>query len=338
MHQQLTRHPEYRTRFGDRVQRAFFNEGPLTTANAQGLLDSRSIQISQAIIAESARWGDQHNEPPLTWNTWSTEVDWLRDFFLAQRGDIVLDQLRSRGLYPNVLLDAPSFSQHGGVIPAGYQLAITNHETAGTIYYTLDGSDPRSMGGDVAGAAVPYAGEISLAASTTVKARLRRGAVWSALVEADFLVGVVANSTNTRVTELNYNPHAAFPQFGELNVDNEQFEFIELVNFSQTDTVDLKNSSFAAGIDFSFDHFTPLSPGERILVVRDVAAFESRYGSGLPIAGIFQNDTGLSNSGETIKLDDATGSTIVEFTYDDRGDWPTRADGPGARSSCEMRH
>ena len=330
LHQQLTRHPEYRTRFGDRVQRAFFNEGPLTTANAQGLLDSRSIQISQAIIAESARWGDQHNEPPLTWNTWSTEVDWLRDFFLAQRSDIVLDQLRSRGLYPNVLLDAPSFSQHGGVIPAGYQLAITNHETAGTIYYTLDGSDPRSMGGDVAGAAVPYAGEISLVASTTVKARLRRGAVWSALVEADFLVGVVANSTNTRVTELNYNPHAAFPQFGELNVDNERFEFIELVNFSQTDTVDLKNSSFAAGIDFSFDHFTPLSPGERILVVRDVAAFESRYGSGLPIAGIFQNDTGLSNSGETIRLDDATGSTIVEFTYDDRGDWPTRADGPGS--------
>ena len=64
---------------------------------------------------------------------------------------------------------------------------------------------------------------------------------------------------------------------------------------------------------------SPLAPGERISVVRDVAAFESRYGTGHRSRAIFQNDTGLSNSGETIKLDDATGSTILEFTYDDGG-------------------
>ncbi|MBN1852819.1 MAG: CotH kinase family protein, partial [Pirellulales bacterium] len=133
LHQQLMAHPEYLSRFADRVQRYFFNGGLMTTAGAQALLDSRSLQIDQAIIAESARWGDQHNEPPLTWDTWQTEVDWLRNTFLSQRSAIVLNQLRADGLYPSGQLDAPSFSQHGGSVPSGFQLGIVNHESTGTV-------------------------------------------------------------------------------------------------------------------------------------------------------------------------------------------------------------
>ena len=51
LHQQLMAHPEYRVRFADRVQRYFFNDGLMTPTGAQALLDSRSAQIDQAIIA-----------------------------------------------------------------------------------------------------------------------------------------------------------------------------------------------------------------------------------------------------------------------------------------------
>jgi hypothetical protein len=65
-------------------------------------------------------------------------------------------------------------------------------------------------------------------------------------------------------------------------------------------------------------------------VVSDVAAFQSRYGTGHSIAGSFENGTNLSNSGELIELVDAGGQLIQSFTYDDSGDWPERPDGNGS--------
>ena len=38
----------------------------------------------------------------------------------------------------------------------------------------------------------------------------------------------------------------------------------------------------------------------------------------------------LDNGGEQIKIDDADGSTIVQFTYQDQHPWPAAADGQGA--------
>ena len=44
---------------------------------------------------------------------------------------------------------------------------------------------------------------------------------------------------------------------------------------------------------------------------------------------MFASGSSLDNGGELVKLDDATGSTIVEFTYDDRSPWPVTPDGDG---------
>jgi hypothetical protein len=55
----------------------------------------------------------------------------------------------------------------------------------GTIYYTLDGTDPRAVGGATAGTV--YSGPIALRESTRVKARAKNGQ-WSALHEAVFSV------------------------------------------------------------------------------------------------------------------------------------------------------
>ncbi|NIP95767.1 MAG: hypothetical protein GWO24_20940, partial [Akkermansiaceae bacterium] len=56
---------------------------------------------------------------------------------------------------------------------------------------------------------------------------------------------------------------------------------------------------------------------------------EALHGEGLPIAGEFADLTVLDNDGETLKLEDASNSTIVEFRYNDALPWPTAPDGLG---------
>jgi hypothetical protein len=133
-----------------------------------------------------------------------------------------------------------------------------------------------------------------------------------------------------RISEVNYNPYA--PSLDEVlvdpNLDNDQFEYVELVNTGPA-ALPLDGVQFTQGIQFAFENGTSLDSGDRMLVVRDQAAFELRYGTGFNIAGEFSAGK-LSNSGETIKLEDPTLSTIVEFTYDDSGQWPELADGRGA--------
>ncbi len=62
-----------------------------------------------------------------------------------------------------------------------------------------------------------------------------------------------------------------------------------------------------------------------ILLVKNQAAFESRYGSGHNIAGQYIGS--LDNGGEKIKLEDYTNSTILSFNYNDS--WYNITDGEG---------
>jgi hypothetical protein len=105
-------------------------------------------------------------------------------------------------------------------------------------------------------------------------------------------------------------------------------EFIELLNISSSVTLNLQGVRFTKGVDFDFagSAITSLSPGRRVLVVRDLAAFNTVYGTNLPVAGVFTNGTALSNSGDLIKLEDANHETISEFAYSDQAPWPTAAD------------
>ena len=102
---------------------------------------------------------------------------------------------------------------------------------------------------------------------------------------------------------------------------NPEAEFIELANTGES-TLDLTGVRFTRGVDFSFAQGTALLPGEYLLVVRNRAAFEGVYGSGLPIAGEFARSTRLNNGGESIKLEDPANNTIAEFRYGDEEPWP----------------
>ena len=132
---------------------------------------------------------------------------------------------------------------------------------------------------------------------------------------------------NLRITEVMYDP--ADPPAND-STDNDEFEFIELQNIGD-ETIDLTSVSFADGITFDFNaaSVTSLGPGEFVLVVRNQAAFESRYGAGLSavIAGEYSGK--LANNGENVSLVDIWNGTVAEFAYNDSRGWPLAAAGGG---------
>ena len=143
--------------------------------------------------------------------------------------------------------------------------------------------------------------------------------------------GVTNNTTTTLgqasdaqrflvMSELMYHPS-----------DDNLAEYVELLNISSSDTLNLEEVRFTQGVEFNFtgSAIVSLAPGERVLIVRDLAAFETAYGANHPVAGAFANGTALSNGGERLKLEDANNGTILEFAYDDQPPWQTEADQSG---------
>lgn len=155
IHVALRRHPEYRQLFADRVQRHFFNEGALTLGKTGAVLGFHAGTIDQAIVGESARWGGLLRPgDPYDRSDWFGEVQILFGNYLNQRLGISLAQFKNDGLFPEV--DAPVFQpQHGGQVLAGTPVTL-EADPVGTIYYTLDGSDPRQEGGAISDVALEF--------------------------------------------------------------------------------------------------------------------------------------------------------------------------------------
>jgi hypothetical protein len=530
MHEQLANNnSEYRQRFADRVHQHLFGDGVLAAENALQLVNQRAAEIDQAIIAESARWGDAKRSTPFTKTDWERAVGNVRAF-ITNRVNTVVRQFEQEGWYrpgeaprfavndepstggridgddrislfssaqitysPIVPAQSvwkylasgqdlgttwrnPSFNDaawpsgpgqlgygdgdEATVVPCGPQapncvgnryptvyfrhsfqvpdpsvhsllrmriqrddgaavylngvevarsnlaanatyttlatsvvggseesdwfefevdasllragtnvLAVEVHQQSlsssdlsfdlqlesgtldqggGNVYYTLDNTDPRAIGGTVATHAVRYSGvSFQLPGTRTVTARSFVGGVWGPMAVATFLTGTPASAANLRISEINYNPHAPLPAFGEVDVDNDEFEFIELTNVGN-EVIDLNDVRFTRttvggndeGIDFRFAPQS-LMPGEFLVVAKNRNAFVSRYGSEIRLAesadhplgtGVFEGS--LSNAGETLTVIDAAGSIIQQLRYDDGGDWPGRAD--GGASSLEV--
>ncbi|MFT7511985.1 MAG: hypothetical protein ACI9QL_001192 [Candidatus Omnitrophota bacterium] len=106
-------------------------------------------------------------------------------------------------------------------------------------------------------------------------------------------------------------------------------EYIELLNISDSVTLELEGVRFSEGVLFIFPVWS-LPPGSRVLVVKDRTVFDAAYTNNLPVAGVFQPDTRLDNDGDRIKLEDADGSTVQDFRYNDAQPWPPAADGFGS--------
>jgi hypothetical protein len=210
--------------------------------------------------------------------------------------------------------DHISAIQPGDNILAIHGLNTSTTSTDFIISAELVVGEANSTGG-LSPNAIEYSGHLTFNKSTHIKARVRDGITWSALNEAVYGVGPVAE--NLRVTEIMYHPRFT----GDPNDPNE--EFVELKNIGP-DALNLNLAEFTKGIDFIFPDIE-LESGEYVVVVKDISAFEAKYGTSVNIAGQYTGS--LANDGERIKLRDAVGRTILDFEYGDG--WRSITDGDG---------
>ena len=324
--QQLRQNAEFRVLFMDRVYKHFYNGGAMSAQVMADRYRAVTDEIYGAIVAESARWGDYNRQPAYTRNgEWLNERNRLLNTYFPQRQAIFLGQLRSTGLYPKT--EAPGFSQHGGTIAPGFQFTMSNPNQGGvppapvgTIYYTLDGTDPRLPGGGISSGAVAYTGSpITLQSSTMVQARIKNDNEWSAMHEAAF---VLATPPPLRVTELMYHPENPPPNS---EYSDNDFEFIEVQNIGST-PLNVGGMKFTGAVTFTFPDLT-LPLAGYALVVSNLPAFQSRYNTaGLTIAGQYLSGH-LNNAGDTVVFEGKFGEPIQTFTYSPT--WYPASDGLG---------
>jgi hypothetical protein len=128
-----------------------------------------------------------------------------------------------------------------------------------------------------------------------------------------------------RISELHYHP-----------ATDGDAEFIEFVNVSSTETLDLTDVAIVNGPSspFVFPAGTSLSPGEYILVVKSIAKFTAANPGVSPAKIVGEFSGSLNNAGERIRVVDANLATVVDFVYHDGRDpgeeaWHRETDGEG---------
>ncbi|APD05740.1 non-specific serine/threonine protein kinase [Flavobacteriaceae bacterium UJ101] len=178
-------------------------------------------------------------------------------------------------------------------------------------YYTLDGSDPMGDDGKISPNAFEFKGsEVVLTQDATIVVRAFTTNNWGPLTGDAF---EFKTKPGMMLTGIHYNP----------SLDTES-EFILLTNAGEED-LDVSGYKITEGIDFEFPQGTRVASDETIVLAKDLTM----------LPGFQDNEqfewTGgkLSNGGELIKLENATGETIDEVEYDDVDPWNPLADGQG---------
>ncbi len=184
--QQCLDNLEFRMRVADLAYKRFYNNGALTARTVGRRFKERAKEIESAVICESARWGDSSGQSGSMNRDdhWRPEMRRIADEYIPKRSDVVLGQLYRHGLIPD--LAPPQLSKSSGVAKTGSALTLSS--TEGKIYYMLDGTDPRTIGGGVHARAVEYTEPILLDQDVDVMARTWLDGEWSALAEANFSV------------------------------------------------------------------------------------------------------------------------------------------------------
>ena len=286
--------PEFRIAWADRMQKHFFNGGVLSPAVIVPMQASMKNMITPIIKAVN---GGTY------WDGWWS--DWVMG---SNRNQTFFNQCRTLGMWP--VTAAPALSRASGTMPSGQTLSVThtNAPANHTLYITTDGSDPRAIGGAVAGTA--YIAPVSITAPTRVRARVRNNTTseWSPIAEGDY----APPPPQLTFTEIHYNPPGA----------GDAAEFIEIANVGGG-VASLNGARFTSGISFTFGNVT-LAAGQRLVLVRNAAAHP-----GVTIAGVYTG--ALNNSGDTVTLVDFANQPIATVTYGDSTapGWPVLPDGEG---------
>ena len=335
---QLFQDPDFWQRWIDRYQE--LRRGVYNLTNLYARIDTFGNQLRQATAREYARWGGSGGSDTTPRSgyvsadgfaysfpvpgTWQGEINFTKHWF-SNRVDFI----------DSNFLNPPVFSSNGGAVTSGFLVTITasTRESGSTIYYTLDGTDPRLPGGGVSPAALSSLNTASLKLTNNARVFARNfnaahhnltgpnnppiSSSWSGSTVATFVVA----TPSLAITEIMYHPPGMGTNSGS------DFEFIELKNLG-TQTLNLVGIHFTNGISFTFTGASALSnlgPEKYVVLVKNLAAFRSRYPLVTNIAGEYSGN--LQNSGELLCLEGALHEPIFDFSYNEA--WFPATDGRG---------
>lgn len=313
----LFQDPDFFQQWIDRYQD--LRAGHFSTTNLHRLVDQLTGEVRKAQPREQSKWGG--SAPPR--GGFQGEINSLKAW-LSNRVTFMDSQFVAR----------PTNSHPGGRFEGSLSVRLTGPAN-GTIYYTLDGIDPRSPGGSVRGAARVAGNEpIVISGNARLMARVNNNAHtartgagnpplvsrWSGLTSATYYNVVPP----LLLTEIMFHPADA--PAGSTNTDSD-FEFVELKN-AGAENLSLAGFTISGGIDYAFtatSSVTSLAPGARVLVVKNRVAFQSRYPNVTNVAGEFLG--ALANEGNRLVLSGPMGEPISDLAYGDK--WAPLADGVG---------
>ena len=308
----LFRDPDFWQAWIDRYQE--LRRSHFSRDNMNALIDRLAGEVRQVQPRERQKW-----RVTLRGGSYQSEVDRMKNW-LSNRVEFIDRQL----------VQPPILSAPGGRVAPG---AIVNlaGPTNAVVYFTVDGSDPRSPQGGVSPKAHLFTSPIVIQENVRIIARSHNPAArqtggppisspWSSLVAATFTV----QPPPLLLTEVMFHPAAPEPPGAAPASD---FEFLELLNVSEA-PVNMAGYQLTNGIDFAFTStgaVTQLAPGQRLLLVKNAAAFRARY-PGVPnIAGEFAGT--LHNRGQRLSLFGPLMEPVFDFSYSDS--WQILADGFG---------
>jgi hypothetical protein len=325
---QLFQDIEFRQAYVDRWQE--LRGGILSTAEIHGILDGffaefKSNDADHPARRDYARWyGGPTNK------NFAGEVTALKAW-LENRANWIDGQFTQ----------PPVVNVPEGIVNVGQSVTL-GVPSGTTVYYRIDGLDPRAEGGAVRAGSITYSGgAIVLSSTTRLTARAWRAGSyaipstnWSGMVSPLYLISEsYANSGNLRISGIHHNPLG--PDEDELlsipELQSSDFEWIEVMN-AGIEPLNLDGVKLMGGLpvsDLEFPPFT-LSPGGRGVVVKNRAAFLLRYPDREGhIVAEWRGDRSIGNEGEGVHLLDRDGFSIAWFEFEDGGEWPSRADGDG---------
>lgn len=289
-----------------------------------GIIDSMADELREAQPRNVERW-----ETSPRGGSYQNEINRMKNW-LADR----IDFMDSQFVQPaEITITGTGQNRRATMNPGG----------EGVIYYTLDGTDPRSMGGNPSPQARIYGEPISLTDSAVIIARVFHSghrsltgannppltSKWSGMTQQLVSLAAPAVPGDLVVTEIHFNPSS--PSAEELQIDssfrNEDFEFVEIRSLA-SHAIELAGLRIIDGIRYAFPVHTSmvLKPGSYAVLAKNLKAFRVRYPEvQVPVVGGY--DGNLSNGGELLAIEFVNNGGLYALAFDD--DWYAKTDGEG---------
>lgn len=270
------------------------------------LIDENADEIEEEIPAHFARWGTP------TVGAWNSGVTELKGFF------------DNRAYYQRNEINS-YFDLDGQV---NVTLAVNPPEAG---YIKISTIIPENL---------PWTGVYFDDAPVTVSVIANPGYTFSNWTDNVFIADetspiFTADISSSTTFTANFTGTAAENPvvISEINFNSDSTrkagDWVELHNPSDY-PIDISGSSFGNEIfynKFTFPPQTILGAGEYLVLVQDTAKFAAQYPAVSNYIGPFY--FAIQNEGDSVTLQNAVGSVITSFRFDDKRPWPYTADGYG---------